>query len=436
LAPDDQPAALWTSAGEIVYALAFGPGGRLLAGTGNKGKLLAIDSPLLFTHLAQASSQQVTALVRTGNGRVYVGTANPGKLFQLGAELESEGAFESDVFDAELFSQWGRIAWQSRERLAADGVRLFTRSGNTSDPQKNWSSWSEAYADASGTSITSPPARFLQWKAVLRAVNSHTPALSQVSVAYLRRNVAPRVKTIIVQKPGIAIRTHAAPPQQAKPVQLNLPTPANRQAHAGAAPAQSSQSSARAEPPPQGTAQAGARSVLWSAEDENGDQLAYAVYYRGEGETRWKRMAEDLPYQHYTWDADALPDGAYYLKVIASDVASNPPDRALQGENVSDRFEIDNTPPRIDALATTPQSRTVQVRFVARDSYSPLKKAEYSVNAGTWKPLFPASGTTDARQHSYSFLLKNLDPGEYTVVVRVYDRFENPALAKTTLTVP
>ena len=436
IAPDGYPELLWSSQNELVYSLSFDPQGRLLAGTGNEGKLLAIDSPTLFTYLVQSSSQQITALLRSSSGRVYLGTANPGKLFALGPELETEGSLESDVFDAEIFSQWGRISWQSRSQPAAGSVQLFTRSGNTSEPQKNWSAWSEAYTDPAGVRITNPPARFIQWRAVLRAVDSRTPSLSEVSIAYLRRNIAPRVEKVIVQAPGIAVRALPMPPQQIEPVNLEMPPPTLRQTSgAGIIQAQPPPPGQRVEPPPQGTAEPGARSVLWSADDENDDTLVFSVYYHGEGETRWKLMKDNSTEKFYTWDAAALPDGAYYLKIVASDAPSNPADLALTGENLSDRFEVDNTPPTIEGLAAELHSRTADVHFVARDSYSPLKKAEYALDANDWQPVFPVSRTTDAREHNYQFRLEKLEPGEHTVVVRVYDRFDNPGLAKTTFVV-
>ncbi len=432
IAPDGYPQLVWSSPSELVYSLSFDSQGRVLVGTGNEGKLLAIDSPTLFSTLVKSSSQQVTGLLRSASGRVYLATANPGKLAALGPELEAEGSFESDVFDAQLFSQWGRIGWQSRNTLSLGSVQLFTRSGNTSDPQKNWSPWSEAYADREGTPVTSPAGRFVQWKAVLRATDSHTPSVSAVSIAYLRRNAAPVVDKIIVQAPGIGVRGLPAGGQGGpEPVQLELPQPAGP-APRGQQPPQGQQ---RVEPPPQGLADPAARSVVWSASDENDDTLVYSVYYRGEGENRWKLMKDNLRDRFYTWDAAALPDGAYSVKIVASDSPSNPADRALTGENVSDRFEVDNTPPRIDQLAAQSRSRSVDASFVARDTYSPLKKAEYSLNAGDWKPLFPAEGPTDAREHRFAFRLENLEPGEHTLVVRVYDQFNNPALAKTTFTV-
>jgi hypothetical protein len=438
IAPDGYPEVLWSSPTALVYALAFDSQGRLLAGTGNQGKLLAVDSPTLSTNLVQSSSQQITTLLGTDRGLVYVGTANPGKLFALGPELETEGSFESEVFDAQIFSQWGRISWQSRAPSPDGSVTLFTRSGNTSDPKKNWSAWSEGYTDSDGVRLSSPPARFVQWKAVLGAVESRTPGLSGVSVAYLRRNIAPMVQKIIVQAPGVSVRGLPQPVQQAQPVQLDLPPPAHRQAGGGQMvnyQQQQAQARPRLEPPPQGVSQPGMRSVLWSAGDDNEDELLFSVYYRGEGETRWKPMAEDLTDKFYSWDAATLPDGAYHIKVVASDAPSNPPALALKSENISDRFEVDNTPPRIDDLRATARSRTAEVTFVARDTYSPLKQAAYSVDADEWKLLFPLSATTDARQHTYKFRLHELEPGEHTVVVRVYDRFDNPVLAKTTFTI-
>jgi outer membrane protein assembly factor BamB len=436
IAPDGYPEVLWSSPTELVYSLAFDPQGRLLAGTGNAGKLLAIDSPILSTNLVRSPTQQITTLLGPSDGRIYVGTANPGKLFVLGPELETEGTFESDVFDAEIFSQWGRISWQTRTAASAGSIALFTRTGNTSDPQKNWSPWSEAYIEREGVRVTSPPARFIQWKAALRAVNSSTPGLSGVSVAYLRRNIPPAVEKIVVQAPGVSVRGLPRPQQQIEPVQLDLPPPSNRQARSGNVVnyPQPPQNQPRIEPPPQGMNEPGRRSAIWSADDDNDDELVFSVYYRGEGETRWKLLAEDLSDKFYTWDAAALPDGAYYLKVVASDAPANPPALALRGENISDRFEVDNTPPRIEELKVESRSRGMEVSFVAGDTYSPLKKAEYSVDAGEWKLLFPLSATTDAREHRYQFQLEEMEPGEHTVVVRVYDRFDNPALAKATFT--
>ncbi|MFQ5927569.1 MAG: hypothetical protein ACE5MH_09070, partial [Terriglobia bacterium] len=419
IAPDGYAQEWWSSQNELVYALAFDKAGTLLAGTGNEGKLLAIDSSALFTNLVKSSSGQLTRLLRAADGTVFAVAANPGKVYALGPEREREGSFESDVFDAKLFSAWGRIGWQSRSNPAPlNGVKLYTRSGNTSDPEKNWSSWSAAYTNPDGEPITSPPARFLQWKAVLRAEDTRTPSLSGVSVAYLRRNVAPVVEEIIVQAPGVRVRSLPRAPQQVKPAQLELPRPSLKQIRPGVRVPLPQKPAQRVQPPPQGLPEKGARSVVWSARDENDDELEFTLYYRGEGEMRWKLFKDKLSEKFYTWDAATLPDGAYYLKVVVSDAPANPPERALSGEKTSNRFESDNTPPRVEELLAQARSRTVEIRFIARDSFSSIQKAEYSLDAAPWRQIFPTTGATDAPLESYRVKLGELEPGEHTVVVR------------------
>ena len=438
IAPDGFPQVLWASTKELVYSLSFDNSQRVLAGSGNNGKLFAMDSAILYSDLAKVASQQVTALLRSRNGGVYLATANPGMLYRLGPEMAQEGVIESDVFDAELFSHWGRINWQSRgpNGHSNGSIKLYTRSGNTSDPSKHWSEWSEAYTGGQGSVITSPPARFLQWKAVLTAPAGGTSSLSSVNVSYLRRNLPPTVESIIVQRPGIRVRNVQTGTQVSKSVQLELPPPTARQSRnrRGVTIVQAQSRSTRITPPPQGAADTTARSVIWSADDPNDDNLAFSVYYRGEDETQWKLLKKDLTSHYYSWDRTTLPDGTYYLKIAATDAPSNPADVALSSENISDRFEVDNTAPSVSGLSATSSSAII-IRFAAKDSYSPLEKAEYSLDASEWQLIFPTSRTTDATEHSYEFKLGALPKGEHTLVVRVYDSFQNVTLARTTFTV-
>src|SRR6202022_633525 len=106
-APDE----LWSSREDVVYSLGLGADGRLLAGTGNNGALLAIDSKGVSAQLAKSGSAQITGISRSKDGKVFVCTANPGKVFSVGPEFEAEGTYESRSFDAQIFSQWGRLEW-------------------------------------------------------------------------------------------------------------------------------------------------------------------------------------------------------------------------------------------------------------------------------------------------------------------------------------
>ena len=112
IAPDGSPSRLWSSREDIVYALAFDQRGRLLAGTGNRGHVFAISGEDEFTDLLKASATQVTAFANAPKGGLYASTSNLGKVFLLSATPESEGAYESDVFDAHIFSRWGRAEFR------------------------------------------------------------------------------------------------------------------------------------------------------------------------------------------------------------------------------------------------------------------------------------------------------------------------------------
>jgi len=451
IAPDGAPEELWTSRDDIVYSLALAPDGRVLAGTGNNGTLLAIDGHGVFAQLAKSGSAQITGIAADGKGKVYLCTANPGKVFSLGPEYEAEGTFESRSFDALLFSQWGRIDWwgpspsattkpDAKSRPASEAPRLefFVRSGNTEEPGKEWSRWFGPY-EKPGTTAQAPAARFFQWKAVIHD-GRPGDGIDWVSVAYLPRNVAPVIDAIVLEDPGVRTQsTTIVSSGQAPSVTLKLPpTPNTPNIFVAQA------TPTKFEQPPQGYREKGYQSVLWSAHDDNDDELRYAVYFRGENERGWKLLKDKLDQKFYSWDTTTLPDGAYYLKIVASDAPANPPADALEVSRESERFEVDNTPPAIDRLeATYSASRlgglsngAILVKFLAHDTGSSVDRAQYSVDGGDWFFVSPAGNVSEAPEERYEFSISISSPGEHTVAVRAYDRFENVGSAKTTVNVP
>ncbi len=435
IAPDGSPRKIWSSHEDIVYALAFDGAGRLIAGTGNKGRIIAIEKNGDFTDLIKASANQVSAFSKAPNNGLYCSSSNLGKIFLMSNNTEPEGTFESDVDDARIFSRWGRAEVRGRGNF-----ELFARSGNVDNPDRNWSAWSRV--DLSKDARTDvPAARFIQWRAVLKPANPPTQ-IDEVTINYLSKNVAPVVDEVVVQvgarfqpQPHISVPETIAvnlgpPPQLLNQHVENAPT-ANRDR--------------------------GAVAVRWAAHDDNDDNLVFSVYYRGDNERDWKLLKSGLTDKFYSFDSGLLPDGGYTVRVVASDAPSHSPEDSLSDEKQSQRFEIDNTAPRIENLAARVEGQELHVTFHAADDGSPIKRAEYSIDAGDWQYVEPVGALSDSKSENYDFsvVLSSAPPAqeqpvekkgkrnkqpvaaapapvstEHVVVVRVYDRGDNVATAK------
>jgi len=446
ISPEGSPDTLWTSREDLIFSMSLEANGKVLVGTGNKGTIVELDGNRTYAKVASTAAAQVTSLIATRDGKILAGTANPGKVFTLGPGYEREGSFESDTFDAKIFSHWGRITWMGDgNSAAAANVTFYVRSGNTSSPEKNWSAWSGPYKNGSGEVVTCPPARFVQWKAVFSEAGKTDGAegsarISWVNVAYQPDNVAPVMDDIAIQDPGARVQGFAAPPSgpgTPAAVQLRIPQ------RPGAQPfvnfgiiTDTSQRSGRNDVTPQGFAEKGYASVLWAAHDDNDDDLVFAVYYRGETEQTWHLLKDKLTQRFYSWDSTTMPDGAYYLKITVSDLPSNPPTQALRDERVSDRFEIANTPPRIENLRADAAGSPVRVTFEAISPSVSIAHAQYSVDAGDWLTVFPVGLLSDAPREAYQISLDGLTPGQHIISVQVADRYDNTTAAKVQFTVP
>ncbi|MBZ5695274.1 MAG: hypothetical protein LAN36_07920 [Acidobacteriia bacterium] len=439
IAPDGSPETLWTSREDLVLSMGLSPAGKLLLGTGNNGSLIELEGDSIYASVANTASAQVTSVLAGPGGKVFVATANPGKIFTLGPGYEPNGSFESDAFDAKIFSHWGRLTWWGDNGGAQGKVAFYVRSGNTSSPEDNWSPWAGPYKDPAGAAAECPPARFVQWKAVfLETDQGGTPGISWVSLAYQPKNVAPVVDDVVVQDPGIRVAGFPAQPSapgNATPAQLRLPRRPGGNLSSAIFSADVSAGVSKMEPPPQGLEDKGHQSVLWSAHDANDDDLVFTIYFRGEGEQNWRLLKDKLTQKFYSWDTASMPDGAYYLKIVASDSPSNPADQSLWGERESDRWEVANTPPRIENLRAGSGLLNTKASFDAVSASGAIAWAQYSVDAGEWQTIFPTGLLSDAPKESYYMELRGLLAGEHTLAVQVADGFNNTTTAKTTFTI-
>ena len=152
------------------------------------------------------------------------------------------------------------------------------------------------------------------------------------------------------------------------------------------------------------------------------------VSFRGEGETNWKTIRDDLSGNRFSIESDTLADGHYEFRVRVDDGQANSPERALEAERISRPVLVDQTPPRVRKLPDGPEG---ELRFEVEDEVSEIRSAEFSVDAGDWGPVLSDDGILDSRKETFTLPLEDLKPGEHLIVLRVRDRVGNAALAKS-----
>lgn len=433
LASDQAPRKIWSSKDDIVYALDARADG-ILAISGNRGHIFRIQPNGDYADIAHVDAQQGLSLanVRGATGdSVLIGAGNTGRLYSLGNTGKHE--YASDVLDTGAYARFGRIEVDPDSQ----NYEILTRTGNVEQPARGRGDWGwSGWQPLKDGSVQSPAGRFLQWKAILQDGGK----LSGVGVNYLPVNAAPEIDDLVVV-PGARLTNQAMNPGQQQNVNISFPSTSQ--------PVVVPVDAGSANTPLPAIKDRTAVTVRWSAHDDNGDDLVYSLYLRGDGEKDWHLLKENITERAYSFDAALIPDGGYRMKVVASDSPSHSPGEALTGAKVSDRFEIDTTPPVLSGLRAesalakcgeSPCAAPVHVTFDAEDAASPIAHAEYSLDAGQWQYIDPVGQLSDSRREHYDFEIpaKALagKTGEHLITVRAYDRHENVGVAKTVFDSP
>jgi hypothetical protein len=401
----------------MVFSMVLGPRGDLIVGSGEEGHIYSVATAGSWSMLVDGQEPQVLALFRAHNGDILVGTGNLGRVYRIRIQHAEEGTFDSETHDASFVAHWGRLYWDAHQP-GGTKVTLQTRSGNSQDPDETWSQWSQPLQESRGEPISSPPARFIQWRANLSSSKEElTPILERVWLAYVQKNMGPRIHSIYVYPPARERGTESR---------------VFRQEGKSSGFADQGESSSGELFPGKGQLSPGLRKVSWQALDPNGDRLRYDLYFRGEEEVEWKLLKEDLRTSSYTWDSQSLPDGIYFLRLEVTDSPDNPIGQALSSEKTSDPFVVDNTPPKVLQVKTQAvEGDGYRVSGRAADELSPITELWFSVDAGDWKALPVRDGVFDSTEEQFVFSTEPLSPGEHTIVIKAIDFSGNVGAGKT-----
>ena len=422
---------IYSSSEQTVYDVVVRGDGSLLIATGPKGRLFSIDSAKQVTVVTDSPEEDATRLLSAGDS-TYVGASNQGKLYRLQTQTAQTGTFESQALDGKIVSSWGKMSWHMANP-GGSSVELSTRTGNTAKADNSWSDWSTPYSTPS-QQITSPRARYLQWRASFKSgssQNASAEVLDRIQIAYLQQNLRPQVTDINVLPSGIELQKQPSLTAGS----LTLVTPATSpDGRALNAPRERVRE--RQPLPPRQVLQPGAQSFTWKAADDNEDTLEYSLYFKGEGESDWKLLEKQLADTFYTLNTASLPDGTYRLKVVASDAPSNPYDKYLIGELISDPFVIANATPQVEIIGNKINGKKVEVQFRARVLTGRIASGEFSIDGGEWNLIFPADGIADSAQEDYRIVTPELSTGEHLIGIRASDGNGNTGTAKLVIKIP
>ncbi len=387
--PSGAAMPLWKTDDPMLLDAVVDAHGTVKVVTGKRGRVYRIWPDGNVTLLVVLKDVNPWVMVAAQKNGLWIGCSGSGEIYRLENGLVKEGQLVSKPHDFDRVSHWGRVWWQN-EAPSKTAVVVQTRAGNSEEPDDTWSAWSKPIT-TSGEQIVSRAARFLQYRLILKTQSERaTPLVRSIRLAGLQDNVHPRI---------LRIRAEA--------------TPSGNEGENGDIMGK------------------GVWKINWTAGDDNGDSLVYALYFRSIGESHWRLLEDDLQAPHFFWNTEAVPDGRVEVKVTASDRLDNPPEQALMAQAISTPFDIDNSAPTVQLRETRQAGKQVTVTGSIKDAATAIHKAAYSLNSDDWKVVFPADQIFDSPTEGLHFSIQNLSPGSYTLVVKAEDALGNVGVGKT-----
>ncbi len=422
---------------ETAFSLEMDKSGSLLIGTGPRGRIYRFSDPLspekrILSLPARSQSRQLVKLLQGPGEDILLVGSSPAQIESYQGNYLSKGIYETQIFSSNLTSQWGSLHFDAVLPPETE-IKAWSRSGNTADPDNTWSEWSGPYSRPQGNQIKSPEGKYLQFRFELSSRNrKQTPYLHSFDISYLRENLPPYLKDVYFLQRGIYFKPHTlAKVEGPRTIELNPAVLDKLRRPRGTEEIYQELMAQKASGPMRLLQEyrPGMLSLAWDVDDPNGDELRYEVWYQPYGQKEWKKLAQDLQENVFSFDTATLMDGAYHFRVFAHDQLSNsgPSFKVFKDSQL---ITVDNTAPSISNLEASIEEKHIRLRFSAKDSTSPLAYAEYSLN-GQKTALFQSKdGIVDGLEEQFEFTLAKPGKGQHFVVVRIVDRLGNVQTAK------
>lgn len=383
LTHDEKIVKLATFDKTSVHSLAAGPDNAVYVGTGDLGVIYKIAADGALSRLIRLQHDRVLDMLVTADG-FYAATGNDGAVFYLDFKNPLRGKYISRVFDCQSRVTWGSLRWTGSAPTGT-AVSFETRSGDSDSPDDSWSTWESARAVNGNQQIVSPRARYIQYRISLQADKpGKTPVVQSITLPFLRQNRAPVVRRLTVLDHKDAAKSKKLKLSQGESV------------------------------------------LQWYAYDEDDDTLTYALYFRFADDPVWRLLKDGLTGNTLKINNKLFPDGAYYFRVIASDLPSNSRKNALSGAKDSTKQLFDSSAPIFSNLRVIVTDDTVTVTGDTSDALSVIRKIKFTVNAVNWYNVTPEDGVYDSRKEQFRIVLNRkecseLFDGKNMLLIRAFD---------------
>ena len=390
----------------------------------------------------QSDQQFISLAIDPATQAVYAGTGTVGSVYKIGAAGSGgqSGTFQSTVHDAGRHAQWGTLAWRA-ETPASSAVTLQTRTGDVARPDESWSAWSAPYTKSSGETVTSPPARYLQYQAQFSGTDTASaPTLSSVSVYYLPRNQPPAVSITrpaagsAVSKTALFQWSASDPDRDTLSYDLSYSadggktwTPITTRAQL------KSQTKTVASP---ATVPTAALRALAAAPAAVQAQIQAQIAANATAVPKPPKPAQHLKETSYSWDTAQVADGYYQIEVVASDKPSNPIG-ALTAKAVSAPFLIANAAPTLTlGTPTVSADKSVTLHGTVQTGLAFVQAVQAKVDTGDSVAASADDGLFDSPREPFTLTVAGLASGPHKIEVQALDQAGNKATQTVTVTVP
>ncbi|NBQ57041.1 MAG: hypothetical protein EBU32_01315, partial [Opitutaceae bacterium] len=410
-------------------------GDTLLIAGGELGELLGYDLknrlPLTF---AGSTSSQLNALapIPGAPGRFLLLRNNTPGLAVLDFNTSSERSAETRRLDLGTPALLGALRFDHLRNLTREQLSLEIKTSFGSDEIEGWTDWIALNApDAADPAWRGAALRGRYAKLRLKlSANANALEIEKPTLFILPQNRRPTLQEFRFLTPNFALVPASESTPSLTTSISQILNSSGKDDDAGAAKrSKAAFLASQIVPSP------GSQIALWTLADPDGDNLTATFSIRRENESTWTDLAVSSREPYIVFDTARLPDGIYFSRLIATEIAPRASAERLSLTFETDQLLVDHSPPLIlDATATR---TTTGLKFTihGRDALSLLEGAEIILNNGTHETVEqPTDGIRDARDETFAIEIPLARTASATAAeVTLYDAAGNATTRRITL---